>query len=95
MALRNHHTTTFAPTGTTAMSADTSAGCEPFVEVVYERRVDPTVRRRELVIWDDYFLRVLVANGIEVDALRERTERALEEGTFAGRSSRPRDRGRM
>ncbi len=86
--IRNHGVTSVAPTGTTSMLANTSGGCEPIYEVVYFKNVGRDVQGAEpLVEFDDYFLRVLAATDVDVDAVEEGAKRLLQEGEFEGAQS--------
>ncbi|MFC7201416.1 adenosylcobalamin-dependent ribonucleoside-diphosphate reductase [Halospeciosus flavus] len=88
--IRNHGLTSIAPTGTTSMIADTSAGCEPLYDVVYFKNVGRDVQGAEpLVEFDDYFLRVLEANDVDVEAVRNEALSLLESGAYDGPSSLP------
>lgn len=70
--LRNHNTTTIAPTGTTSMLGNTSGGCEPIYSVANLKNVSQDIQGEdELVQFDDYFLRVLEANGVNVDEVKQ------------------------
>lgn len=83
--LRNHHTTSIAPTGTTSMIANTSGGCEPFFNVVYFKNVGKDVQGREMLTeFDEYFLQVLEANGVDVEAVKKEARQLMQEGTFEG-----------
>lgn len=79
--LRNHNTTTIAPTGTTSMIGNTSSGCEPLHNVAYLKNVSQDIQgEEELVETDDYFLRVLEENGIDSKAVqREAASQMLDE----------------
>lgn len=88
--IRNHGVTSVAPTGTTSMLANTSAGCEPFFEVVYFKNVGRDVQGAgPLVEFDDYFLAVLEANDVDVDAVKREAVDRLRAGTFEGIRSLP------
>ncbi|RLM89334.1 adenosylcobalamin-dependent ribonucleoside-diphosphate reductase [Halobellus sp. Atlit-38R] len=81
--LRNHNTTTIAPTGTTGMIANTSGGCEPLFNVLYFKNVSEDVQGEAMLVeFDEYFLRALEANGIDPVKIRERALSLLEDGTF-------------
>jgi adenosylcobalamin-dependent ribonucleoside-diphosphate reductase len=83
LRLRNHHTTTIAPTGTTSMIANTSGGCEPIFDIAYLKNVGEDIQGEQpLVEFDDYFLLVLEANGIDVEAVRAEAEEKLRDGRF-------------
>ncbi|MFB6308500.1 MAG: LAGLIDADG family homing endonuclease, partial [Haloarculaceae archaeon] len=57
--IRNHNTTTIAPTGTTSMVGNTTGGCEPIYNVAYYKNVSDDVQGDEMLVeFDDYFLRV-------------------------------------
>jgi len=86
--LRNHHTTTVAPTGTTSMIANTSGGCEPLFNTVYFRNVGKDIQGEDILIeFDDYFLRVLEANGFDVDAVKEEAKSLMRDNRFTGTGS--------
>jgi len=56
--IRNHNTTTIAPTGTTSMIGNTTGGCEPIYNVAYYKNVSDDVQGDEMLVeFDDYFLR--------------------------------------
>ncbi len=70
-AVRNHNTTTIAPTGTTSMVGNTTGGCEPIYNVAYYKNVSDDVQGDEMLVeFDDYFLRTLEANDIDVEAVQ-------------------------
>jgi ribonucleoside-diphosphate reductase alpha chain len=84
-AIRNHNTTTIAPTGTTSMVGNTTGGCEPIYNVAYYKNVSDDVQGDEMLVeFDDYFLRVLEANGIEVDAVKEEAQDQMAANEFDG-----------
>lgn len=88
LRIRNHHTTAIAPTGTTSMIANTSSGCEPLFDVVYFKDVGEDIRGRKLLIeFDDYFLRVLEANGIDVEAVKLEAKELMQNNEFEGACS--------
>jgi ribonucleoside-diphosphate reductase alpha chain len=80
--VRNHNTTTIAPTGTTSMIGNTSGGCEPVYSVANLKNVSQDIQgEEELVQFDDYFLRLLKANDVDVEEVkREAAEYLLGEG---------------
>lgn len=85
LKLRNHHTTMIAPTGTTSMIANTSAGAEPLFDVVYFKDVSEDVQGEEMLVeFNDYFLRVLQANGIEVEDVRAEAQELMRKGEYEG-----------
>jgi len=84
-ALRNHNTTTIAPTGTTSMVGNTTGGCEPIYNVAYYKNVSDDVQGDEMLVeFDDYFLRVLEENDIDVDAVKEEAQTQMAENEFDG-----------
>jgi ribonucleoside-diphosphate reductase alpha chain len=87
-AIRNHGQTSIAPTGTTSMIADASAGCEPLYGVVYFKNVSPDVQGEEMLVeFDDYFLQVLEANGLDAGAVRAEAADLLRSGEYEGLES--------
>jgi len=91
--LRNHSTTTVAPTGTTSIIANTSAGCEPLFNVVYFRRVSKDAHSKGLLTeFDDYFLTVLEENHLDVENIKSEALGLVRAGEFvsAGNLSAPR-----
>ena len=84
-ALRNHNTTTIAPTGTTSMVGNTTGGCEPIYNVAYYKNVSDDVQGDEMLVeFDDYFLRVLEENDIDVDAVKEEAQAQMANNAFDG-----------
>ncbi len=83
--IRNHNTTTIAPTGTTSMLGNTSGGCEPIYSVVRFKNVSDDVQGDEkLVEFDDYFFQVLEENGIDVEAVKEEAVEQLKNNEWTG-----------
>lgn len=88
--LRNHKTTTIAPTGTTSMIADTSGGCEPIYSVAYFKNVGKDIQGEEMLVeFDDYFLRVLKANGIDVETVKQKAVNLMKKNEWKGLKSFP------
>ncbi|MFC7134372.1 MULTISPECIES: adenosylcobalamin-dependent ribonucleoside-diphosphate reductase [Salinibaculum] len=84
-AIRNHNTTTIAPTGTTSMVGNTTGGCEPIYNVAYYKNVSDDVQGDEMLVeFDDYFLRTLEDNGIDVDAVKEEAQEQMANNQFNG-----------
>ncbi|MFB6073543.1 MAG: adenosylcobalamin-dependent ribonucleoside-diphosphate reductase [Haloarculaceae archaeon] len=82
---RNHNTTTIAPTGTTSMVGNTTGGCEPIYNVAYYKNVSDDVQGDEMLVeFDDYFLRVLEENDIDVDAVKEEAQEQMANNAFDG-----------
>ncbi|WP_135304366.1 adenosylcobalamin-dependent ribonucleoside-diphosphate reductase [Haloarcula amylovorans] len=83
--IRNHNTTTIAPTGTTSMIGNTTGGCEPIYNVAYYKNVSDDVQGDEMLVeFDDYFLRALEENGIEVEAVKEEAQEQMADNEFDG-----------
>jgi len=83
--IRNHNTTTIAPTGTTSMVGNTTGGCEPIYNVAYYKNVSDDVQGDEMLVeFDDYFLRTLEANGLDVDAVKEEAQEQMAANEFDG-----------
>jgi ribonucleoside-diphosphate reductase alpha chain len=83
--IRNHNTTTIAPTGTTSMVGNTTGGCEPIYSVAYYKNVSDDVQGDEMLVeFDDYFLRTLEANDIPVDAVKEEAQEQMAANEFDG-----------
>ncbi len=86
--VRNHNTTTIAPTGTTSMVGNTTGGCEPIYNVAYYKNVSDDVQGDEMLVeFDDYFLRTLVANDIDVDEVKREAQEQMSNNEFDGVSS--------
>lgn len=86
--LRNHDVTTIAPTGTTSMLGNTSGGCEPLYNVAYYKNVSQDVQGDEMLVeFDDYFLRTLDANDIDVEAVKREAQELMENNEFDGAES--------
>ncbi|QSW99108.1 adenosylcobalamin-dependent ribonucleoside-diphosphate reductase [Haloterrigena alkaliphila] len=84
-SMRNHNTTTIAPTGTTSMVGNTTGGCEPIYNVAYYKNVSDDVQGDEMLVeFDDYFLRVLEDNDIDVDAVKEEAKEQMATNQFDG-----------
>ncbi|MFC6753669.1 adenosylcobalamin-dependent ribonucleoside-diphosphate reductase [Halorubrum tibetense] len=83
--IRNHNTTTIAPTGTTSMIGNTTGGCEPIYNVAYYKNVSDDVQGDEMLVeFDDYFLRTLEENDIDVDAVKREAQAQMAENEFDG-----------
>lgn len=89
-AVRNHNTTTIAPTGTTSMLGNTSAGCEPIHSVAFFKNVSQDIQGEEkLVEFDDLFLRTLELNDIDVESVKSEAVRQMNNNEFDGVDSLP------
>ena len=83
--IRNHNTTTIAPTGTTSMVGNTTGGCEPIYNVAYYKNVSDDVQGDEMLVeFDDYFLRVLEDNDIDVEAVKREAQEQMANNAFDG-----------
>ena len=83
--LRNHNTTTIAPTGTTSMVGNTTGGCEPIYQVAYYKNVTDDVQGDEMLVeFDDYFLRVLADIGIDPEAVKQEATDQMANNEFDG-----------
>ena len=83
--VRNHNTTTIAPTGTTSMIGNTTGGCEPIYNVAYYKNVSDDVQGDEMLVeFDDYFLRVLEENDVDVDAVKREAQEQMSTNEFDG-----------
>jgi ribonucleoside-diphosphate reductase alpha chain len=84
-AMRNHNTTTIAPTGTTSMLGNTTGGCEPIYNVAYYKNVSDDVQGDEMLVeFDDYFLRTLEENDLDVEAVKREAQEQMAENEFDG-----------
>lgn len=83
--MRNHNTTTIAPTGTTSMVGNTSGGCEPIYNVARYKNVSQDVQGDEMLVeFDDYFLQVLEENDIDVEAAKKEAQDQMMDNEFEG-----------
>ncbi len=83
--IRNHNVTTIAPTGTTSMVGNTTGGCEPIYNVAYYKNVTDDVQGDEMLVeFDDYFLRVLEDNDIDVETVKEEAQEQMATNQFEG-----------
>jgi len=90
MEMRNHNTTTIAPTGTTSMLGNTTGGCEPIYNVAYYKNVTDDIQGDEMLVeFDELFLRVLEENDIDVDQAKKEAQELMENNEFDGASSIP------
>ncbi|MFB6194492.1 MAG: ribonucleoside-diphosphate reductase, adenosylcobalamin-dependent, partial [Halobaculum sp.] len=59
--------------------------CEPIYNVAYYKNVSDDVQGDEMLVeFDDYFLRTLEANGIDVDAVKREAQEQMAENAFDG-----------
>lgn len=82
--IRNHNTTTVAPTGTTSMLGNTTGGCEPMYNIAYYKNVSDDVQGEDMLDeYDDYFIRTLEANDIPVEPMKEEARELMENNEFS------------
>jgi ribonucleoside-diphosphate reductase alpha chain len=85
LKLRNHNTTTIAPTGTTSMIANTSGGCEPIFSLAYYKNVAKDIQGEDMLVeFDDYFIKALEANDVDVEAVKADAEAKMENNEWDG-----------
>jgi ribonucleoside-diphosphate reductase alpha chain len=67
------------------MIGNTSGGCEPIYNVAYYKNVGEDVQGDDMLVeFDDYFLRTLEANDIDVDGVKEEAQRQMANNVFDG-----------
>jgi ribonucleoside-diphosphate reductase alpha chain len=67
------------------MVGNTTGGCEPIYNVAYYKNVSDDVQGDEMLVeFDDYFLRVLETNGLDVDAVKQEAQEQMAENEFDG-----------
>ncbi len=92
LKVRNHNMVTIAPTGTTSMIGNTSGGCEPIYQVAYFKNVAKDIQGEDMLVeFDDYFIKALEANNIDVDKVREEAEEKMRNNEWEGVDSIPDD----
>jgi len=75
----------FVTHNTTSMVGNTSGGCEPIPSVAYYKNVSDDVQGDEMLVeFDDYFLRVLEANDIDVDTVKQEAEYQMSTNEYVG-----------
>jgi len=83
--VRNHNMVTIAPTGTTSMLGDTSGGCEPIFSLAYFKNVAKDIQGEDMLVeFDDYFLKALEHNGIDVETVKEDARQKMENNEWEG-----------
>ena len=86
--IRNHNTTTIAPTGTTSMVGNTSGGCEPIYNVAHYKNVSNDLQGDEMLVeFDSFFLQVLEENGIDVEEAKKEAAELMDANEFEGPES--------
>jgi ribonucleoside-diphosphate reductase alpha chain len=75
----------FVTHNTTSMVGNTTGGCEPIYNVAYYKNVSDDVQGDEMLVeFDDYFLRVLEENDIDVEAVKEEAQEQMASNEFDG-----------
>ncbi|MDR5672388.1 LAGLIDADG family homing endonuclease [Halalkaliarchaeum sp. AArc-GB] len=75
----------FVTHNTTSMLGNTTGGCEPIYNVAYYKNVTDDVQGDEMLVeFDDYFLRVLEANDIDVSSVKKEAQEQMAANEFDG-----------
>ena len=75
----------FVTHNTTSMIGNTTGGCEPVYNVAYYKNVSDDVQGDEMLVeFDDYFLRTLEANNIDVEAVKREAQEQMAANEFDG-----------
>jgi len=83
--VRNHTLTTLAPTGTTSRLGNTTGGCEPMYSVANFSNVSDDIQGESMLVdFDDMFLRVLEANDIDIEDVKQEATEQMNNNTFDG-----------
>ncbi|WEL23484.1 adenosylcobalamin-dependent ribonucleoside-diphosphate reductase [Candidatus Nanohalovita haloferacivicina] len=92
LKMRNHNTVTIAPTGTTSMIGNTSGGCEPIFSLAYFKNVAKDIQGEDMLVeFDDYFIKALEANNVDVEEVKEAAQEKMENNEWEGVESIPDD----
>ncbi len=92
LKLRNHNTVTIAPTGTTSMIGNTSGGCEPIFSLAYFKNVAKDIQGEDMLVeFDDYFIKALEANDVDVEEVKAAAQDKMENNEWDGVNSIPDD----
>ncbi|MFO7794337.1 MAG: adenosylcobalamin-dependent ribonucleoside-diphosphate reductase [Candidatus Nanohaloarchaea archaeon] len=90
LKLRNHNTVTIAPTGTTSMIGNTSGGCEPIFSLAYFKNVAKDIQGEDMLVeFDDYFIKALEANDVDVEEVKAAAQEKMENNEWDGVKSIP------
>ena len=90
LKLRNHNTTTIAPTGTTSMIGNTSGGCEPIYSLAYFKNVAKDIQGEDMLVeFDDYFIKALEANDVDIEEVKQAAQEKMENNEWEGVESIP------
>jgi len=75
----------FVTHNTTSMIGNTTGGCEPIYNVAYYKNVSDDVQGDEMLVeFDDYFLRVLEENDLDIEAVKEEAKEQMANNEFDG-----------
>ncbi|MBP1986285.1 ribonucleotide reductase alpha subunit [Halolamina salifodinae] len=75
----------FVTHNTTSMIGNTTGGCEPIYNVAYYKNVSGDVQGDEMLVeFDDYFLRALEDNDIDVEAVKKEAQEQMANNEFDG-----------
>ncbi|WP_459825679.1 TSCPD domain-containing protein [Halorubrum luteum] len=75
----------FVTHNTTSMIGNTTGGCEPIYNVAFYKNVSDDVQGDEMLVeFDDYFLRTLEANDVDVEAVKAEAQAQMAENEFDG-----------
>jgi ribonucleoside-diphosphate reductase alpha chain len=67
------------------MVGNTTGGCEPIYNVAYYKNVSDDVQGDEMLVeFDDYFLRTLEANDVDVEAVKQEAQEQMANNAFDG-----------
>ncbi|MFB6159173.1 MAG: LAGLIDADG family homing endonuclease, partial [Candidatus Nanohalobium sp.] len=90
LKMRNHNTTTIAPTGTTSMIGNTSGGCEPIYSLAYFKNVAKDIQGEDMLVeFDDYFIKALEANDVDIEEVKAAAQEKMENNEWEGVESIP------
>ena len=90
LKMRNHNTVTIAPTGTTSMIGNTSGGCEPIFSLAYFKNVAKDIQGEDMLVeFDDYFIKALEANDVDVEEVKKAAQEKMENNEWDGVESIP------
>ncbi len=90
IAMRNHNSTTVAPTGTTSLLSNTTGGCEPIFNVAFYKNVTDDIQGDEMLVeFDSLFLQTLKENNIDVDEAKKEAQELMEMNEFERPSDIP------
>lgn len=75
----------FVSHNTTSMIGNTSGGCEPIYSVANFKNVTADIQGEDMLVqFDDFFLRVLEANDVDVEAVKEEAKSQMNSNEFDG-----------